>query len=279
MGKAEFEPQAPAIGDNALTDYDTLYDIMTRRLSARRLKPDPLPDGTIEKILEAGRWAMSGANSQPWEYIVVTDPEKKQALFDAYQTTNLEFIFWMEQMRDFELRHPAFQVEGDPEEALKGMQDNTATGRGQGWAVAPALIVVLGDGRRQWGTVKGAHTFGRHASHLTDGLANTCTHMHLAIASLGLGAQWVTIHIQEPFKRILKVPDLHDLYLIISVGIPDVGRGKPGVRRPLSDIVHHDEYNPALYMQNSEIKQYLESLRGKVMFRYQFDEHKEKKGE
>ena len=119
MGKAESESQSPAIGDNALTDYDTLYDIMTRRLSARRLKPDPLPDGTIEKILEAGRWAMSGANSQPWEYIVVTDPEKKQALFDAYQTTNLEFIFWMEQMRDYELRHPAFQVEGNPEEALQ----------------------------------------------------------------------------------------------------------------------------------------------------------------
>lgn len=260
-------------------DYDALYRVMTRRLSARRLKSDPVPDESLEKIMEAGRWAMSGANSQPWEYIVVKDPARKQALFDAYQNTNLEFIFWMEQMREYQLRHPAFQVDGDPNEALAGLQDNTKTGRGSGWATAPALIVVLGDGRRQWGTVTGAHTFGRHASHLTDGLANTCTHMHLAIASLGLAAQWVTIHIQEPFKRILKVPDLLDLYLIISVGYPDVGKRSTGVRRELPEFVHHEEYNPDLYMQNSEIPDYIARLRGHTMFRYQFDEHKPGEGE
>jgi nitroreductase len=32
------------------------------------LKPDPIPDEYIHKIVEAGPWAMSGANSQPWEY-------------------------------------------------------------------------------------------------------------------------------------------------------------------------------------------------------------------
>lgn len=256
-----------------LADYEALYRIMTRRLSARRLKPDPLPEGTVEKILEAGRWAMSGANSQPWEYVVVTDPERKKALFDAYQDTNLEFIFWMEQMREYALRHPAFQVEGDPMEAWHAVYHNTKSARGRSWAIAPALIVVLGDGRRQWGTVKGAHTFGRHASHLTDGLANTCTHMHLAIAALGLGAQWVTIHIQEPFKRILKVPDLLDLYLIISVGYPEVDRSKPGVRRELSEFVHYEEYNPELYLQNWEVAEYIAKLRGKTMFRYQLREH------
>ena len=55
--------------------YDLLYDIIRRRSSVRKLKPDPIPDGYIDKILEAGRWAMSGANSQPWEYIVVKDPQ------------------------------------------------------------------------------------------------------------------------------------------------------------------------------------------------------------
>ena len=263
--------------NDLLGDYDTLYKIMTRRLSARRLKPDPIPDDYIDKILEAGRWAMSGANSQPWEYIVVKDPARKQALYDAYQQTNLDFCFWMEQMREYQLRHPAFQVQGDPKEALARMKDQSALGRGQGWAIAPAVIAVLGDGRRQWGTVQGAMTFGRHASHLTDGLANTCTHMHLAIASLGLGAQWVTIHIQEPFKRILKVPDLLDLYLIISIGYPDVGRSKPGVRRELKEIVHYEEYNPELYMKNEEILDYLAKLRGKVMFRYQIDTYQEDK--
>jgi nitroreductase len=51
--------------------YDLLYDIIRRRASVRKLKPDPIPEEYIQKILEAGRWAMSGANSQPREYNVV----------------------------------------------------------------------------------------------------------------------------------------------------------------------------------------------------------------
>ena len=85
-------------------------------MSMRDLRPDPVPDTYIDKILEAGRWAMSGANSQPWEFIVVRDPQVKQALVDAYVDVNNDFIFWMEQMRLADLRHPAFQVQGDPAE-------------------------------------------------------------------------------------------------------------------------------------------------------------------
>ena len=59
--------------DNPLADYEHLHRIMTERMSMRRLKPDPIPDDYITKVVEAGRWAMSGANSQPWEFIVVKD--------------------------------------------------------------------------------------------------------------------------------------------------------------------------------------------------------------
>jgi hypothetical protein len=64
-----------------------------------------------------------------------------------------------------------------------------------------------GSGQRQWATVMGGHTFGRHQSHFTDGLAITCTLIHLAAAAMGLGTQWVTIHIEDGFKRILNIPD------------------------------------------------------------------------
>jgi hypothetical protein len=136
-----------------------------------------------------------------------------------------------------------------------------------GWSEAPALIVVLGDGRRQWGTVQGAHTFGRYQSHLSDGLANTCTLIHLAAATLGLGTQWVTIHIQEPFKRILGVPDLLTLYLIIPVGYPAV-EPMTGVRRNLDEIVHHDHYEMSKYMTNKQAIEYLYDLRGKTIGKY-----------
>jgi 5,6-dimethylbenzimidazole synthase len=240
-------------------DYDLLLDIITRRASVRRLKPDPIPDEYIEMVIEAGHWAMSGANSQPWEYIVVKEPATKQALFRAFSEINADFIYWMEQQRLPELRHPAYQMTAE---------DSVQKARlSRGWSDAPALIVVLGDGRRQWGTVQGAMTFGRDQSHLTDSLANTCTLMHLAAASLGLGTQWVTIHIQEPFKRILEVPDLLMLYLIIPIGYPAVEPIR-GVRRPLSEIVHREKYEMSKYMSNERIIEYLYELRGKTIDKY-----------
>lgn len=243
------------------TDYDTLHDLLTRRLSIRKLKPDPLPEGTVERLLDNARWAMSGANSQPWEYIVVTDPDTKQRLFEAYHDINNDFIFWMEQQRILELRHPSYIIEGDPQEALRQFRNYP------GWNKAPALIAVIGDGRKQWGTVQGAHTFGRDQSHLTDGLANTCTLIHLSAAALGLGTQWVTIHIQEPFKRILGVPDVYMFYLIIPVGYPAVPP-RPGVRRPLEELVHYERYHGDRYLSNREIVDYLRSLRQKTKSKY-----------
>ena len=138
--------------------YELLLDIVKHRTSIRKLKPDPIPDDYIQKILEVGHWAMSGANSQPWEYIVVKDPQVKKDLFRAYTEVNAEFIYWMEQQRVFELRHPVYQMTAD--EAVERQR------RGTGWSEAPALIVVLGDGRRQWGTVQGAYLrAGAVASH------------------------------------------------------------------------------------------------------------------
>jgi hypothetical protein len=135
---------------------------------------------------------------------------------------------------------------------------------GVGWSIAPVLIVILGDGRRQWATVQGAHTFGRGQSHLTDGLANASMMMHLAAASLGLGSQHTTIHIEDPFKRVLGVPDLLTFNLIMPVGYPDVP-SKAGVRRPLADMVHHDTYDMSKYMTNEQALQFLHSLREKTV--------------
>jgi hypothetical protein len=115
--------------------------------------------------------------------------------------------------------------------------------------------------------VQGAHTFGRDQSHLTDGLANTCTFMHLAAVSLGLGTQWVTIHIQEPFKKVLGVPDLMMLYLIIPIGYPAVEPSE-GVRRPLEEIVHYDHYDESKFMSNERVIQFLYELRGKTLQTY-----------
>lgn len=58
---------------------DILEIIKTRR-SIRRFLDRTIPDDLVEKILEAGRWAPSGLNNQPWRFAVVADPGLKEGL-------------------------------------------------------------------------------------------------------------------------------------------------------------------------------------------------------
>src|SRR5437879_13549485 len=94
--------------------YDMLLKLVKTRHSVRKFKPDPIPDDTIEKVLEVARWAMSGANSQHWKFIIVTDPKIKKELRDAYSEYNKILNFWMEQQRKYNQRHPSYQVKIDP---------------------------------------------------------------------------------------------------------------------------------------------------------------------
>jgi hypothetical protein len=69
-----------------------LLELVRNRVSVRKLKPDPIPDEYLDKILEIGRWAMSGANGQPREFVVVKDPKVKAELFRVYVKENVDFI-------------------------------------------------------------------------------------------------------------------------------------------------------------------------------------------
>lgn len=58
---------------------EVLKAIRERR-SVLRFKPEPVPEDKLELILEAGRWAPSYANSQPWTFVVIRDEETKKRL-------------------------------------------------------------------------------------------------------------------------------------------------------------------------------------------------------
>ena len=62
-----------------------LFDIMQTTRSMRRLKPDPVPDELIRKILEAGSCAANGGNTQRWRFLVLKDPKIKQAVQAWYK--------------------------------------------------------------------------------------------------------------------------------------------------------------------------------------------------
>ena len=58
----------------------SVIDLLLSRRSIRKYKTEQIPQDTIQKILEAGRYAPSASNGQPWRFIVLTDPEVKEKL-------------------------------------------------------------------------------------------------------------------------------------------------------------------------------------------------------
>ena len=62
---------------------DILEVIKTRR-SIRKYTPDPISEEEINKILEAGRWAPSASNRQPWRFIVLRSSETKRKLAETF---------------------------------------------------------------------------------------------------------------------------------------------------------------------------------------------------
>jgi len=68
---------------------DVLKAIKTRR-SIRKYRRDPIPEKLIFKILEAGRWAPSAGNSQPWQFIILKDDQIRRSVAEA--TTYGKFL-------------------------------------------------------------------------------------------------------------------------------------------------------------------------------------------
>jgi nitroreductase len=70
---------------------ESVMALLKGRRSIRRYKPDPVPDEMIEQLLEAGRWAPSASNRQPWAFIVVRDEVIRQ---QVAQHAAYYFIRW-----------------------------------------------------------------------------------------------------------------------------------------------------------------------------------------
>ncbi len=244
--------------------YGHFLKVVMARGTCRNFSEKPIPDGYVEKILEAARWAPSGANAQPWSFIVIRSPEIRKKIFDAYCEIDMDLMWWMEQMRCPEYRHAGYAVEED--DPAKGLEVKKTR---RLWSVAPVIIAVAGDGRKQWGSVKGGHTFGLDQSHLTDGLSNASMLIHLAAASLGLTSQWMTIHTQGPFKEILGVPEPLVLHTFIPIGY-EAGEKQHGAgwRHNLDALVHEDRYDMSKHMTNRETLEYIAQLRRRSKSRY-----------
>src|SRR5262245_48004388 len=62
-----------------------LQEAISTLRAVRRLRPDPIPDDVLSRVLTAATWAPTGGNRQPWRIVAVKDAKKKQALEDLYR--------------------------------------------------------------------------------------------------------------------------------------------------------------------------------------------------
>jgi nitroreductase len=67
-------------GKETVMEIEKFIDLVKSRRSIRAYRPDPIPDEYVRQIIEAARWAPSGGNSQPWEFIVIKRKDVKEII-------------------------------------------------------------------------------------------------------------------------------------------------------------------------------------------------------
>lgn len=247
-------PGSAAIGDRAR--YDALMDVVENRITTRAFDTGfVVPDEHFELIVDAARHGPSGANAQPWHYIVVRDPAVKTAIAD---------YFVAEQQR----------------RARLGMKFPTPNYHGM--ATAPGLIVVATDFRliRAFPVLRSEdpdsevnRPYYENAERiLLQSVAAATMTAHLAAAALGYNVWWVTAigqrDAQSAIKPLLGVPDELAIIDIICFGPP----AKPVYKRwkkRLDEIMSWDRYDRRNFMTDGDLEEWITTQRHRVMYRSQ----------
>jgi len=230
----------------SVMEYEAFLDLVRRRRSIRSFKADPVPGEYVEQIIEAARFAPSGANSQPWEFVVVKDKEIKEKVVGLI-TDQAVYSRKAELARDEDLRFP-------------GMQGPVYE---PGFKNAPVFILLCGDPR-----TKEAYplltTLTRGDSHFVSGLASAFLYMTLAATALGLGSQWVSAtgspFVKPLLKQLLAIPHKLDIYDMLALGYA-ASQPKERFVRERNEMVHYDRYDQAKYRSDDEIRSFIVRLR------------------
>lgn len=232
-------------------EYDELYELVKARRNIRSFSDEPVDDETIEKILRVARRAPSGANSQPWEFIVVTDDDLRKEVYDIY-VENYVRRMALEGVRDREYR---FWGPNAPSPAPESFAHPLAQ--------APVYLLQIGDSRTTECYNWAATNSMRHRlSNYYSSMANANLLVHLGAASLGLGSKYDTLSgerdVEGQLKMLLDIPDVYDTYELIALGYYDYDPS-PTWRQDLEDIVHWNEYNRDLYRDDNEMDEFVKS--------------------
>ncbi|HYZ22542.1 MAG TPA: nitroreductase family protein [Rhodopila sp.] len=199
-----------------------LFEIIGTTRSMRRLKPDPVPDELIRKILEAGVAAANGGNTQKWRFLVVKDPAIKKAVQVWYKKAFDEVV------------GPRYATSPPPPgaDAERYKRQHAAVQYlTEHYHEAPVWIVACLADDRNPSRVSGASIYP------------AVQNMLLAIRALGLGSTLTTRHLlyEKETEAALGLPPGVHSYAILPIGYP-MGKFGPVTRGKLSDIVFQDKW-------------------------------------
>jgi nitroreductase len=209
--------------------YDNFLKVVKKRRSVRYLKPDPMPEKYISKIIEAARWAPSGFHTQPWEFLVV----KKKAIRDKI----------------IDILEPPITPEG-----TKAERPN-----------APVIIIALIDWRAKVGLPDAAQKNEAMLNNIyCSSMAGAFLLMHLAATSLGLASRWYSSTSSPKTQRLIKdiigIPEELTIYDTMCVGYPE-RPPIPKIVRELNDMIHYDNCGPADFRTKEQVEAYARETR------------------
>ena len=199
-----------------------LFEIIHTTRAMRRLKPDPVPDELIGKILLAGQAAASGGNAQRWRFLVLKDQKIKQAVQTYYKRAFDEVV------------GPRYATSSPPpgsDAARYKRQLAVVEYLTDHYHEAPVWIVACLE--------DGSNPTRSAGSSIYPAVQN----MLLAARALGLGSTLTTRHItyEKEVDTAMGIPPGFHSYAILPIGYP-MGRFGPVGRGPLADVVYLDEW-------------------------------------
>ena len=200
-----------------------LFEIIHTTRAMRRLKPDPVPEELIRKILEAGACAANGGNTQRWRFLVIKDRKIKQQVQVHYKRAFDEVV------------GPRYSTSAPPPGVTReryARQHAAVAYLTDHFHEAPVWIVACLD--------EGAATPTRGSGA---SIYPAVQNMLLAARALGLGATLTTRHLlyEKEAEAALGLPPGVHSYAILPIGYP-MGRFGPIGRGPLADIVYEDRW-------------------------------------
>jgi nitroreductase len=213
---------------NPIMDPKNLLQIIQTRRSVRVYKKGNVSDQQLELILEAARWAPSGANTQPWELVVTRDPGKMKKIRQIYDNE------WRQRKREDPVNY-------------KGLKKDYV-------GDVSVIVLVCGDARTQRVYLTTRQPADREKLFQAS-IANAVQQMMLAAASMNLGTVWVSVReeVEPELRELFKVPASLRLLWIVPIGhARSWPPAKP--RRKTDAFTHREVYDASKLRNEAEIR-------------------------